>query len=49
MKTMCPPGYHDNGFVATHIYNKSIFDHLRILSSLKAKCAPSIALFMICC
>ena len=18
MKTMCPPGYHDNGFVATH-------------------------------
>ena len=20
MKTMCPPGYHHNGFVATHDY-----------------------------
>ena len=23
MKTMCPPGYHHNGFVATTMYRKS--------------------------
>ena len=22
MKTMCPPGYHHNGFVATHWYQQ---------------------------
>ena len=22
MKTMCPPGYHHNGFVATHALNR---------------------------
>ena len=37
MKTMCPPGYHHNGFVATHalghmmyfvlIYQDSRFEH----------------------
>ena len=21
MKTMCPPGYHHNGFVATHVHD----------------------------
>ena len=21
MKTMCPPGYHHNGFVATHVHH----------------------------
>ena len=25
MKTMCPPGYHHNGFVATHALAKKPF------------------------
>ena len=24
MKTMCPPGYHHNGFVATHVPKTSL-------------------------
>ena len=37
MKTMCPPGYHHNGFVATHalgpkIIIKIIIDIIRISS-----------------
>ena len=28
MKTMCPPGYHHNGFVATHAHLASVrFEH----------------------
>ena len=26
MKTMCPPGYHDNGFAATHALGHMIYD-----------------------
>ena len=47
MKTMCPPGYHHNGFVATHalkhmmdglmhIYIHNLY-MLRILNTLKQK------------
>ena len=25
MKTMCPPGYHHNGFVATHALGHMVF------------------------
>ena len=30
MKTMCPPGYHHNGFVATHAFGNTlcVIDHL---------------------
>ena len=24
MKTMCPPGYHHNGFVTTHVFGQFI-------------------------
>ena len=27
MKTMCPPGYHDNGFVATHALGHMIYSY----------------------
>ena len=32
MKTMCPPGYHQNGFVATHAFGHMMitYDHLYI-------------------
>ena len=32
MKTMCPPGYHHNGFVATHALGHMMYgyDHLYI-------------------
>ena len=26
MKTMCPPGYHYNGFVATHALGHMMYD-----------------------
>ena len=26
MKTMCPPGYHHNGFVATHALGHMMYD-----------------------
>ena len=29
MKTMCPPGYHHNGFVATHV-PKCIYIYLQL-------------------
>ena len=30
LKTMCPPNYHDNGFVGTHAlgYNRLLIGHL---------------------
>ena len=28
MKTMCPPGYHHNGFVATHVPNHESVHHV---------------------
>ena len=32
MKTMCPPGYHHNGFVATHALGHTMYgDHMLIL------------------
>ena len=30
MRTMCPPGYHHNGFVATHV-PKCIYTYIYIL------------------
>ena len=27
MKTMCPPGYHHNGFVATHVLGHMMYDY----------------------
>ena len=27
MKTMCPPGYHHNGFVATHAFGHTIYGY----------------------
>ena len=34
MKTVCPPGYHHNGFVATHVLalcvSRITYDHLYI-------------------
>ena len=27
MKTMCPPGYHHNGFVATHALGHMMYDY----------------------
>ena len=29
MKTMCPPGYHHNGFVATHALGHIMFYRLK--------------------
>ena len=26
MKTMCPPGYHHNGFVATHVLPQRVHE-----------------------
>ena len=31
MKTMCPPGYHHNGFVATHATHDFIYVTLVLL------------------
>ena len=28
MKTMCPPGYHHNGFVATHALGYMMYGYL---------------------
>ena len=28
MKTMCPPGYHHNGFVATHALGHMMYGYL---------------------
>ena len=30
MKTMCPPGYHHNGFVATHALGHMMYGYLYI-------------------
>ena len=27
MKTMCPPGYHHNGFVATHVLGHMMYGY----------------------
>ena len=29
MKTMCPPGYHHNGFVATHALGHMMYGYIR--------------------
>ena len=31
MKTMCPPGYHHNGFVATHVLRHILFGYILLL------------------
>ena len=31
MKTMCPPGYHDNGFVATHALGHMIYSYTLLI------------------
>ena len=28
MKTMCPPGYHHNGFVATHVLGYMMYGYV---------------------
>ena len=28
MKTMCPPGYHHNGFVATHALGRMMYGYI---------------------
>ena len=33
MKTMCPPGYHRNGFVATHALGHMMYGHMILRSS----------------
>ena len=35
MKTMCPPGYHHNGFVATHALGHMMIGKRLVLSSLQ--------------
>ena len=30
MKTMCPPGYHHNGFVATHALGHMMYGYIHI-------------------
>ena len=30
MKTMCPPGYHHNGFVATHAFGHMMITYIYI-------------------
>ena len=30
MKTMCPPGYHHNGFVATHALGHMMYPSARV-------------------
>ena len=32
MKTMCPPGYHHNGFVATHALGLYIYIYIEHMS-----------------
>ena len=31
MKTMCPPGYHHNGFVATHALGRMMYGYTLLL------------------
>ena len=32
MKTMCPPGYHHNGFVATHALGHMMYGYTLLIS-----------------
>ena len=38
MKTMCPPGYHHNGFVATHALGH-MMHHVYIMCPNRTSCA----------
>ena len=31
MKTMCPPGYHDNGFVTTHALRHMMYGSIYMM------------------
>ena len=31
MKTMCPPGYHHNGFVATHALGHMMYVYIMLI------------------
>ena len=31
MKTMCPPGYHHNGFVATHAFGHMMYGYILLV------------------
>ena len=33
MKTMCPPGYHHNGFVATHALGHMMYGYIMMVPS----------------
>ena len=38
MKTMCPPGYHHNGFVATHALGHMMYIYIYIYMYIIFKC-----------
>ena len=59
MKTMCPPGYHHNGFVATHALGHTyvciyvciylcLYIYTYILTCVKVALSPSKKNFFIC-
>ena len=41
MKTMCPPGYHRNGFVATHALRHMMYGYRGSLMTIEAKINPN--------
>ena len=45
MKTMCPPGYHHNGFVATHALGHMMRAHLASVRFEHSVCRGSLMLF----
>ena len=42
MKTMCPPGYHHNGFVATHALGHMMYAHLASVRFEHSVCRGSL-------
>ena len=36
MKTLCPPSYHLNGFVATHALGHMLYDYIYLYYTLKS-------------
>ena len=42
MKTMCPPGYHHNGFVATHALGHMMYGYLASVRFEHSVCRGSL-------
>ena len=42
MKTICPPGYHHNGFVATHALGHMMYAHLASMRFEHSLCRGSL-------